>query len=238
MREKMFEEKTRLERMMENKERVTDIPTSNKLFELWLEKQGDRPGLRKDDKYDLVPHETLYLHAEDIESEDEMEIKADRPVRILKSTINGDEAVINKLEEPYPTECYNHGKLAKQTQKYYMCKSLKTSSSESGRAVSTEAFRVTSETYQTLLTSYSDQYSCYTQNVENNVCVCPKGVVDYVCETNMYTRCYINITEPAFWEGCEDKEDSFYYLYSVPGFSPCFWYNFSSAIDVEFELQC
>lgn len=46
MREKMFEEKTRLERMMENKERVTDIPTSNKLFELWLEKQGDRPGLR------------------------------------------------------------------------------------------------------------------------------------------------------------------------------------------------
>ena len=38
MREKMFEEKTRLERMLENKERVTDIPTSNKLFELWLEK--------------------------------------------------------------------------------------------------------------------------------------------------------------------------------------------------------
>ena len=32
--------------MMENKERVTDIPTSNKLFELWLEEQGDRPGLR------------------------------------------------------------------------------------------------------------------------------------------------------------------------------------------------
>lgn len=60
-----------------------------------------------------MPHETLYLHAEDIEGEDEMEIKADRPVRILKSTINGDEAVINKLEEPYPTECYNHGKLAK-----------------------------------------------------------------------------------------------------------------------------
>ena len=116
-----------------------------------------------------MPHETLYLHAEDIEGEDEMEIKADRPVRILKSTINGDEAVINKLEEPYPTECYNHGKLAKQTQKYYMCKSLKASSSEGGRAASSEAFRVTSETYQMLLTSYSDQYSCYTQNVENNV---------------------------------------------------------------------
>lgn len=46
----MFEEKTRLEEILENKEAVTDIPTSNKLFELWLEKQGDRPGIRQDDK--------------------------------------------------------------------------------------------------------------------------------------------------------------------------------------------
>ena len=78
-----------------------------------------------------MAHETLYLHAEDIPvgeegDEDDILIKADRPARILKSTVNRDEAVINKLEEPYPTECYNHGKLAKQTQKYYMCKSLKT----------------------------------------------------------------------------------------------------------------
>lgn len=69
-REKMFEEKTRLEGILENKEPVTDIPTSNKLFELWLEKQADRPGIRQDDKYDLVPHETLYLNAEDIVSEE------------------------------------------------------------------------------------------------------------------------------------------------------------------------
>jgi len=115
-REKKFEEKTRLESILENKETVSDIPTSNKLFELWLEQQGDRSGLRQDDKYDLVPHETLYLHAEDIveeENDDDMQIKSDRPVRNLKSTINGDEAVINRLEEPYPTECYNHGKLSK-----------------------------------------------------------------------------------------------------------------------------
>jgi len=113
-REKMFEEKTRLERIQENKEPVTDIPTSNKLFELWLEQQGDRPGIRQDEKYDLVPHETVYLHAEDIVDDEDMQIQNDRPVRILKSSINGkDEAVINRLEEPYPTECYNHGKLAK-----------------------------------------------------------------------------------------------------------------------------
>ena len=62
----------------------------------------------------MVPHETVYLHAEDIVDDEDMQIQNDRPVRILKSSINGkDEAVINRLEEPYPTECYNHGKLAK-----------------------------------------------------------------------------------------------------------------------------
>ena len=32
-RERMFEERTRLENIMENKEPVYDIPTSNKLFD-------------------------------------------------------------------------------------------------------------------------------------------------------------------------------------------------------------
>ncbi len=36
---------------------------------------------------------------------------------MLKSVINGDEATIQRLEEPYPSNCYNHGKLAKQTRK-------------------------------------------------------------------------------------------------------------------------
>ena len=243
-RERMFEERSRLENIMENKEPVYDIPTSNKLFELWLEKQGDRPGIRQDDKYDLVPHETLYLSAEDVPDESgDVDITAPERAgrRILKSSsINGgDELVINKLEEPYPTECYNHGRLAKQTQKYYMCQSLKTPGSDGGRQVSSDPFRVTSETYNMLHANYSDQYSCYSKNVENNVCVCPQGVVDYVCATEQYTRCYINITEPAFYKGCENEfEDSFYYLYSVPGFSPCFWQNFSSSIDVEFTLNC
>ena len=99
--------------MYENKEEATDIPTSNKLYEYWLEKQSDRPGIRQDDKYDLVAHETLTLRAEDIYDESETDISMDRPRRMLKSTINGDEITINKLEEPYPTECYNHGRLAK-----------------------------------------------------------------------------------------------------------------------------
>lgn len=74
-----------------------------------------------------MPHQTLYLHAEDIAAAEDVNttnLESSRPARILKSVINGDEATINRLEEPYPTDCYNHGRLAKQTQKYYMCKAL------------------------------------------------------------------------------------------------------------------
>ena len=75
--------------------------------------------------------------------------------------------------------------------------------------------------------------------MENNVCVCPGGYMDAVCDTEMYTKCYINITKPAFYEGCEDKfEDSFYYLYSIPGFSPCFWHKFNESYDIEFKTKC
>lgn len=95
---------------------------------MWLEQQGDRPGVRNDPKYEHVAHDILYVHAEDM-ADNDVDITAGRPARMLKSSINGgEELTINRLEEPYPTECYNHGRLAKQTQKYYMCKSLRTAS--------------------------------------------------------------------------------------------------------------
>lgn len=51
-------------------------------------------------------------------------------------------------------------------------------------------------------------------------------------------KCYINITNPPFYQGCEDRPDTFEYLYSVPGFSPCYPQNFSSVITVDFDLVC
>ena len=45
----MFEERTKVEQMMENSEVPTDILTSNKMLELWKEKQADRAGIRQDD---------------------------------------------------------------------------------------------------------------------------------------------------------------------------------------------
>jgi hypothetical protein len=41
--------------MVRNKDKPTDIITSNAMYEYWLETQADRPGLRRDDKYDLKP---------------------------------------------------------------------------------------------------------------------------------------------------------------------------------------
>lgn len=172
-------------------------------------------------RYDLIAHETVYLHPEDIVDADDVDItnvQVSRPARILQSVINGDEATIHRLEEPYPSECYNHGKLAKMSQKYYMCQSRKSAQPQK----SDQPFRVAQETYNFLLSNYSDQYSCYTQNVENNVCVCPGGSVDFECNTELKQKCYINITSPPFYQGCEDRPDSFEYLYSVPGFSPCY----------------
>ena len=118
-----------------------------------------------------------------------------------------------------------------------MCRSLKAQSTEKSKAK--EAFRVTKETYQFLLANNSDTHSCFTKDVETNVCVCPKGQSDFECYTDSYKKCYLNITNPAFYQGCEDKfEDSPYYLYSVPGYSPCYFLNFTEPYTIEYYMQC
>ena len=65
-----------------------------------------------------------------------------------------------------------------------------------------------------------------TRDVTKNVCVCPMGYGDYQCSTELYKKCFINITEPAFYAGCKHP-DTPYYFYSIPGYDPCFYINFS-----------
>lgn len=71
-----------------------------------------------------------------------------------------------------------------------------------------------------------------------NVCVCPKGYGDYQCSTQLYQKCFINITEPAFYKGCEERQDTPYYFYSIPGYDPCFYLNFSRSQEIKFNLKC
>ncbi len=56
--------------------------------------------------------------------------------------------MVSKLEEPYPSKCFNNGKLVAQTQLYYECKkkALTTKAEESNE----EFFRVSQDTYKML----------------------------------------------------------------------------------------
>lgn len=51
-------------------------------------------------------------------------------------------------------------------------------------------------------------------------------------------KCYLNITEPAFYKPCPEKEDSFFYMYSIPGFDPCHPVDFKKKLDIEVEVNC
>ena len=52
---------------------------------------------------------TLDIDAEDVQVEPEIELT--KGGRSLKTTVMPKEDMIYALEEPYPTECYNHGQL-------------------------------------------------------------------------------------------------------------------------------
>jgi len=59
-----------------------------------------------------------------------------------------------------------------------------------------------------------------------------------MCATSLYQKCFINITEPAFYQGCREKPDTPYYLYSVPGYDPCHFFDFSKSYEIKYKLEC
>jgi hypothetical protein len=51
--------------------------------------------------------------------------------------------------------------------------------------------------------------------------------------------CFVNITNPPLYtRECENKPDSSYYKYSVGGFDPCHYFDFSKRQTVSFKLYC
>lgn len=101
-------------------------------------------------------------------------------------------------------------------------------------------YRVTYDTYKTLVTLpyYTQRVTCEIESVTNEVCFCPSGFTGYLCDVNQYTKCYVNMTEPALYKGCKDKPDSDYYVYSIQGFDPCFFYDFTKQYTLKYMLQC
>lgn len=113
-------------------------------------------------------------------------------------------------------------------QTYYNCKRL---SAERGY------FRVTKQTYKELLRNAD--YKCIVRNQTNNVCVCPRGFGDFECSTLLYKKCFINVTEPAFFKGCASSQrDTPFYLYSITGYDPCEYLDFTKAHEIHFQVHC
>ena len=94
-------------------------------------------------------------------------------------------------------------------------------------------FRVTHEMYKDV--KRNPDYKCKKSNQTNNVCVCPRGFGDHQCSTKLYKKCMLNITEPAFFQSCADKKkDTPFYIYSLPGYDPCEYFDFTKSYEVKY----
>jgi hypothetical protein len=50
--------------------------------------------------------------------------------------------------------------------------------------------------------------------------------------------CQVVIKNPDFSAGCADLPDSDYYMYSLQGYAPCFFFDFSATYDITIQLNC
>jgi len=67
--------------------------------------------------------------------------------------------------------------------------------------------------------------------------MCAPGHSDVLCATLFNQTCFVNITNPPLYEGCTG-EDSDYYLYSLGGYAPCYFYDFTKTYTFEIKLEC
>ena len=85
-------------------------------------------------------------------------------------------------------------------------------------------------------------YTIKSEEVSNPVCICPEGFYGLYCETQLYTKCLVNITDPPVYDTvnqCQVKrEDTLNYVFSIPGFDPCFYFDFEKTYTLEFMLNC
>lgn len=143
-----------------------------------------------------------------------------------------------RVDERYPdsksnetlNHCQHGSKQIAITQNYFMCQD---------NAKPEIIHRVSERTFNnmTTLPYFKQRYSCKVELVENNVCYCAAGYNGYTCDEFEYTKCYVNITTPALYKGCNGT-DSEAYVYSIKGFDPCFKYDFTSNTTMSYLLQC
>lgn len=145
------------------------------------------------------------------------------------------------MEENYPEPidsplkdrtCQNGAQYVNQTQLYNLCWANEDPS---------EIYRVTKDTLNDLTTLpyYKKRVTCNVTEVSREVCYCPAGYVGSLCQFQDYRQCYVNITDPPLYKGCKGQyPDSDEYVYSTPGFDPCFKYDFTKSYSFKYKLDC
>jgi hypothetical protein len=84
---------------------------------------------------------------------------------------------------------------------------------------------------------YQKRFSCKKKITKNLVCHCPSGFSGVLCQNLLPNQCYVSITDPNLAAGC-NYEDSDQYVYSIPGYDPCNFYDFSKKYTIKFRLIC
>lgn len=86
---------------------------------------------------------------------------------------------------------------------------------------------------------YTKRTTCESRDIKKKVCVCPSGFSGSLCATQLYSQCFVQITEPNLAAGCSDKhEDSDYYVYSIQGYDPCNYFDFNGKTTLKYKLVC
>ena len=116
---------------------------------------------------------------------------------------------ISEVYPNSPADCLNSAISIPITQTYYNCFLLSDPDNIE---------RVTKESYNALRTLpfYQSRVQCDIERVTNDACFCPSGFTGALCGEAAFSKCYVNMTNPAMYKGCrEDKVDSDFYVYSI-----------------------
>ena len=84
---------------------------------------------------------------------------------------------------------------------------------------------------------YPQDFTCRKDIVHKSVCACSPGYTGGLCATVNNQSCFVNITDPPLYAGCS-YPDTDYYLYSLGGFAPCYWYDFTKTYTFQILIQC
>lgn len=86
---------------------------------------------------------------------------------------------------------------------------------------------------------YQERATCREETKQTPTCICPSGYTGHLCKTALPNQCFVQITQPNLAAGCSEQfEDSDYYVYSIQGYDPCYFFNLEKKTTIKYKLTC